>query len=163
MTGIADAEATRVLNAFQRDARAMLEQLLPLLRQRKFYPDAAVDGWGDSHEGRGTASTVVLSSPRWLKPTDRTKELARVRLERSEKDEWSLIVSVVARPEERRAWPSTADVRWWADLRERIRLAIIEYHDAKPASDAPSASSPAAIDASPRRVAQLGSARRPGR
>ena len=31
MTRLADVEATRILNGFQRDARAMLEQLLPWL------------------------------------------------------------------------------------------------------------------------------------
>src|SRR5947209_242494 len=60
MTRLADVEATRILNGFQRDARAMLEQLLPSLRHRGFYPDASVDGWGDSR-GEGRAARRVAS------------------------------------------------------------------------------------------------------
>ena len=131
MTAIANGEATRILNAFQRDARAMLEHLLPSLRQRGLYPEASVDGWGDSRDGRGTASTVVLTSPKWLKPTDRTKQLARVRLELSGSDEWLVIVSVVAQPDQRHPWLPTAEAEWWTDLRERIRVQIMEYHDTK--------------------------------
>jgi hypothetical protein len=133
VTPVGDGEATRILNAFQRDARAMLEHLLPALRQRGFYPEAMVDGWGDSRDGRGTASTVVLTSPKWLKPTDRTKQLARVRLELSNADEWSVIVSVVAQPDQRHEWLPTTDGDWWTELRERIRAQILEYHDTKAA------------------------------
>jgi hypothetical protein len=128
---MADDTATRVLNGFQRDARAMLEQLLPALRNRGFYPDASVDGWGDSRGGRGTASTVVLISPKWLKPLDRTKQLARLRLELSDADEWTVIVSVVAQPDQRYPWPPAADAEWWSELRERVRAQILEYHDTK--------------------------------
>jgi len=39
-----------------------------------------------------------------------------------------VIVSVVAQPDQRHAWP-TADAEWWTDLRERIRAQIMEYHD----------------------------------
>ncbi len=131
MTPVADEEATRILNGFQRDARAMLEQLLPTLRHRGLYPDASVDGWGDSRGGRGTASTVVMTSPKWLKPTDRTKQLARVRLELSESGEWTVVVFVVAQPDQRYPWPPTAEGTWWMDLRERIRVQIMEYHDTK--------------------------------
>ena len=131
MTQLADEEATRILNGFQRDARAMLEQLLPTLRHRGLYPEASVDGWGDSRGGRGTASTVVMTSPKWLKPTDRTKQLARVRLELSQTNEWSVVVSVVAQPDQRYPWPPTAVADWWADLRERVRTQIMEYHDTK--------------------------------
>lgn len=131
MTPLADAEAARILNEFQRDARAMLEHLLPALRQRGLYPEASVDGWGDSRGGRGTASTVVLTSPKWLKATDRTKQLARVRLELSASNEWAVIVSVVAQPDERHTWQPTVKPEWWTDLRERVRARIIEYHDAK--------------------------------
>ncbi|HUG05960.1 MAG: hypothetical protein WEE03_01500 [Chloroflexota bacterium] len=136
MTPLADEEATRVLNGFQRDARAMLEHLLPALRQRGFYPEALVDGWGDSRDGRGFASTVVLTSPKWLKPTDRTKQLARVRLELTEFDEWTVIVSVVAQPDQRSAWAPGTEAEWWTDLRERIRAQIIAYHDTKVVSPA---------------------------
>ena len=129
---LADDDATRILNGFQRDARAMLEHLLPWLRQRGLYPEASVDGWGDSRDGRGTASTVVLTSPKWLKQNDRTKQLARVRLELSESDEWSITVSVVHQPDQRHAWLPTTESKWWADLRERIRVQIAEYHDRKP-------------------------------
>jgi hypothetical protein len=128
---IGDAEATRVLNDFQRDARAMLEQLLPTLRQRGLYPEASVEGWGDSRDGRGTASTVALVSPKWLKPTDRTKQLARVRLELSEKDEWSVVVSVVAQRDRRDEGLPTDSPQWWTDLREHIRGRIMEYHDSR--------------------------------
>ena len=131
MTPLADADATRILNGFQRDARAMLEYLLPTLRHRGLYPEASVDGWGDSREGRGTASTVVLISPKWLKPTDKTKELARVRLELSDSNEWTLVVCVVAQPELRQRWHTSADLEWWTDLREGIRRQILKYHDTK--------------------------------
>jgi hypothetical protein len=131
VTAVSDEEATRVLNGFQRDARAMLEHLLPALRQRGFYPEASVDGWGDSQDGRGTASTVVMTSPKWLKPQDRTKQLARVRLELSRSNAWMVIVSVVAQPDQILAWPAAADAEWWTDLRERIRAQILEYHDTK--------------------------------
>jgi len=128
---IDDQEATQVLNGFQRDARAMLEQLLPALRQRGLYPEAFVDGWGDSRGGRGTASTVVMSSPKWLKPLDRTKQLARLRLELSDLEEWMVIVSVVAQTDERHAWPPSSAEEWWTELRERIRARIMAYHDTK--------------------------------
>lgn len=131
VTQLPDEEATRVLNSFQRDARAMLEQLLPALRQRGLYPDASVDGWGDSRGGRGIASTVVLTSPKWLKPTDRTKQLARLRLQLSESNAWTVIVSVVAQPDQLHAWPPSAEAEWWTELRERIRAQIMEYHDTK--------------------------------
>jgi hypothetical protein len=131
MTHVADEEVTRVLNGFQRDARAMLEQLLPTLRHKGLYPEASVDGWGDSRGGRGTASTVVMTSPKWLKPTDKTKQLARVRLQVSDSDAWAVIVSVVAQPDQLQPWPPVAEAEWWTDLRERIRTQIMEYHDAK--------------------------------
>jgi hypothetical protein len=131
VTQMADEEATRVLNAFQRDARAMLEYLLPTLRQRGLYPEALVDGWGDSRGGRGTASTVVLSSPKWLKPTDKTKQLARLRLQLSESNTWAVIVSVVAQPAQLYAWPPADESAWWTELRELIRVQIMEYHDTK--------------------------------
>jgi hypothetical protein len=131
VTQIADVEATRILNGFQREARAMLEYLLPTLRQRGLYPEASVDGWGDSRGGRGTASTVVMTSPKWLKPTDRTKQLARLRLELSETHEWSVVVCVVAQPDQRYEWPQSDETVWWLDLRERIRGQIMEYHDTK--------------------------------
>ncbi len=131
MTQIADEEATRVLNSFQREARAVLEHLLPTLRHRGLYPEASVDGWGDSRGGRGTASTVVMISPKWLKPTDRTKQLARARLELSEAHEWSVVVSVVAQPDQRYPWPQSDEAGWWTDLRERIRVQVMEYHDTK--------------------------------
>lgn len=131
MTQLADEEATRVLNGFQRDARAMFEQLLPTLRHRGLYPEASVDGWGDSRGGRGTASTVVLTSPKWLKPTDRTKQLARLRLQLSESNAWTVIVSVVAQPDQLHAWPPSDETTWWTELRELIRIQIMEYHDTK--------------------------------
>jgi hypothetical protein len=131
VTQLADEEATRILNGFQRDARAMLEQLLPMLRARGLYPEASVDGWGDSRGGRGTASTVVMTSPKWLKPTDRTKQLVRVRLELSEASEWTVVISVVAQTDQRDAWPPANATEWWAVLRERVRAQIMTYHDTK--------------------------------
>jgi hypothetical protein len=131
VTPLAGEQATRILNGFQRDARAALEYLLPTLRHRGLYPEASVDGWGDSRDGRGTASTVVLTSPKWLKPTDKTKQLARLRLERSELDEWTVIVSVVAQPDRRRAWTPAVDAEWWTELREQVRAQILRYHDTK--------------------------------
>jgi len=128
---MADEEATRVLNAFQRHARAMLEYLLPALRQRGLYPEAQVDGWGDSRGGRGIASTVTLASPKWLKPTDKTKQLARLRLQLSESDTWAVIVSVVAQPDQIHAWPPADESAWWTEQRELIRVQIMEYHDTK--------------------------------
>ena len=131
MTPLADAEAARILNEFQRDARAMFEYLLPALRQRGLYPEAAVDGWGDSRAGRGHASTVVLASPKWLKPTDHTKELARLRLELSDASEWRVSVRVVAQPDQHRDWTPSVGPAWWSQLREEIRIRIMEYHDTK--------------------------------
>jgi len=131
VTQIADVEATRILNGFQREARATLEYLLPTLRHRGLYPEASVDGWGDSRGGRGTASTVVMTSPKWLKPTDRTKQLARLRLELSEAHEWTVVVCVVAQPDQRYPWPQPDEAAWWTELRERIRGQIMEYHDTK--------------------------------
>lgn len=132
MKSVSDQDVTRILNGFQRDARAMLEQLLPTLRHRGLYPEASVDGWGDSRGGRGTASTIVMTSPKWLKPTDKTKQLARLRLQLSESDKWTVIVSVVAQPDQLHTWPPSDDASWWAELRERIRAQIMEYHDTKP-------------------------------
>ena len=131
VTQLADEEATRVLNGFQRDARAMLEQLLPTLRHKGLYPEASVDGWGDSRGGRGTASTVVMTSPKWLKPTDKTKQLARMRLQLSESDKWTVIVSVVAQPDQLHSWPPSDEAAWWAEQSEHIRARIMEYHDTK--------------------------------
>lgn len=131
VTQLADEEATRILNGFQRDARAMLEQLLPTLRHKGLYPEASVDGWGDSRGGRGTASTVVMTSPKWLKPTDKTKQLARMRLQLSESDKWTVIVSVVAQPDQLHMWPPSDETAWWAEQSEHIRAQIMEYHDTK--------------------------------
>jgi hypothetical protein len=72
-----------------------------------------------------------MTSPKWLKPLARTKPLARVRLELSELHEWTVIVSVVAQPDQRYAWPPSTEPKWWTDLRERIRAQILEYHDTK--------------------------------
>ncbi len=127
-----DIEVTRILNAFQRDARAVFEQLLPGLRRRGLYPDALIDGWGDARGARGTASTVVLMTPNWLKPQHRTKQLARLRLEINEADEWTAIVTVVAQPDDRSAWPPALEREWWVEQRERIRGLILEYHAARP-------------------------------
>ena len=133
-----DGDATQILNSFQRDARAALEQLLPFLHRPGLYPDAMVDGWGDSRGGRGTASTVVLMSPKGLRPPDqRTKELVKLRLEVSPAGEWTAIVSVVARSDERMAWPPAAEAAWWDAAREMLRTRIVEHRETKIAQTAP--------------------------
>lgn len=140
---LSDADTTRVLNAFQRDARAALEELLPFLHRPGLYPDVFVDGWGDARAGRGTASTVALVSPKALRPPDRTKELGRVRLEVGDPGEWTAIVSVVAHPDERHAWPPVAEDAWWSAVGETLRTGILEFHgpvrQAKAAARRPSA------------------------
>ena len=128
---VSDGDATRILNSFQRDARAALEELLPFLHRPGLYPDAMVDGWGDSRRGRGTASTVVLMSPKGLKPPDKTKQLGRLRLELGGAGEWTAIVSVVAQPDQRCVWPPPSEAAWWNALQEKFRTQIIEYHDTK--------------------------------
>lgn len=130
---IAD-EAMTILNTFQRDARAALEQLLPFLHSPRLYPDAFVEGWGDLRGGRAAASTVVLMSPKPLRPPERTKQLGRVRLEVSDRGEWIASVSVVAQPEERCAWPPAAEAAWWLALREKLRTGIVEYRGARGAT-----------------------------
>lgn len=124
-------DATRILNAFQRDARAALEQLLPFLHGRGLYPDAFVDGWGDRRGGRAAASTVVLVSPKAARPPERLKQLGSLRLEVSDRAVWSAIVSVVAQPDERYAWPPAAEDAWWVALREKFRTQVLEYRDAR--------------------------------
>ena len=129
---VSDHEATRILNRFQRDARAALEQLLPYLHKPGLYPDALVDGWGDSRGGRGTASTVVLLSPKGLRPPDhKTKQLGRLRLELGGAGEWTAIVSVVAQPDERCIWPPPSEEAWWDSLRDRFRTQILGYRDGR--------------------------------
>lgn len=137
----------RILDAFQRDARAALEQLLPFLHRPGLYPDALVEGWGDLRGGRPTASTVILVSPKASKPPERTKELGRLRLEVSDQSEWTAIVTVAGQPDERCAWPPVAEAAWWVDLPEKLRAQLLEYrrrrgHDAiaHPALTGPEAS-----------------------
>ncbi len=120
-----------ILNTFQRDARAVLEQLLPILHDPRLYPDAFVEGWGDLRGGRATSSTVVLLSPKAVKPPESTKELARLRLEVSDLGEWSAIVSVVAQADDRCAWPPAAEAAWWIALRDKLRTGIVGYRAAK--------------------------------
>ena len=67
MSPATDDETTTMLNTFQRDARVVLEQLLPFLHGPRLYPDAVVEGWGDLRGGRAAASTVVLMSPKAVK------------------------------------------------------------------------------------------------
>lgn len=125
-----------VLNTFQRDARAVLEQLLPVLHSPHLYPDAFVEGWGDVRGGRATSSTVVLLSPKAVKPPESTKELARLRLEVTDRGEWSAMVSVVAQPDDRCAWPPAAEAAWWIALRDKLKTGIVRYRAAKaPPSD----------------------------
>lgn len=131
VTPVIDDGATRILNTFQRDARATLEQLLPFLHRAGLYPDAFVEGWADVRGGRAAASTVVLMSPKPLRPPDRTRQLGRVRLEVSDHGEWTAVVSVVARLDERCAWPPAAEAAWWAALGEGFRAQILDYRGAK--------------------------------
>ncbi len=79
-----------MLNTFQRDARVVLEQLLPFLHGPRLYPDAVVEGWGDLRGGRAAASTVVLMSPKAVKRPESTKQLARLRLEANDQGELAL-------------------------------------------------------------------------
>ncbi len=130
MTSAIDHETT-TLNTFQRDARAALEQLLPLLHGPRLYPDAFVEGWGDLRGGRVAASTVVLISPKAVKPPESTRQLARLRLEVDAQGEWTATVSVVAQPDERYAWPPAAEAAWWTALREKLRTGVVRYRGAK--------------------------------
>lgn len=130
-----DGDVNRILNTFQRDARAAFEQLLPFLHRPGLYPDAAVDGWGDSRGGRGTASTVVLMSPKGLRPPDqKTKELGKLRLEVSALGEWTATLSVVAQDDERSVWPPPEETVWWEALQERLRVQIVEHRETRPAA-----------------------------
>lgn len=128
---VIDDGAVTILNTFQRDARAVLEQLLPIVHGPRLYPDAFVEGWGDLRGGRATSSTVVLLSPKAVKPPESTKQLARLRLEVTDGGEWSAIVSVVAQPDDRCTWPPAAETAWWIALRERLRAGIVGYRAAK--------------------------------
>lgn len=126
-----DANVTRMLSGFQRDARAMLEQLLPLLRRPGLYPDALVDGWGDASGGRSTATTVVLMAPRGVRPTDRTKQLGRMRLEADALGTWTATVSIVAQPDERFSWPPAAEAQWWTAASERFKTEVVRFRQTK--------------------------------
>jgi hypothetical protein len=116
-----------IFNAFQREARAAFEDLLPFLQAPRLYPDAFVEGWGDLQQGRPAASTVALVSPKASRPPERIKQLGRVRLEVNDRSEWTAIVSVAARPDERSAWPPEAESAWWVALKERLRVQLLEY------------------------------------
>ncbi len=126
-----DDGATTILNGFQRDARAVFERLLPTIHSPRLYPDAFVEGWGDLRAGRPTASTVVILSPKAVKPPESTKQLARLRLEVTDRGEWTAVVSVVAQPDERCAWPPAAEAAWWVALREKLRTGIAGYRGAR--------------------------------
>jgi hypothetical protein len=135
-----EGDVTRILNAFQRDARAAFEELLPFLHRPGLYPDATVDGWGDSRGGRGIASTVVLLSPKGLRPPEqKTKELGKLRLEVGATGEWSATVSVVGLDDERAAWPPPAEAAWWDALQEKLRAQIVEHRETRAAPAAPTA------------------------
>ncbi len=124
-------DRTKILNAFQRDARAALEQLLPFLHGRGLYPDAFVEGWGDVRAGRPARSTVVLISPKAARPPERMKQLGSLRLEVSDRAVLTAIVSIVAQPDERYAWPPVSEATWWVDLRERFRTQVLRYRSVK--------------------------------
>jgi hypothetical protein len=127
-----DHAVTQMLNAFQREGRAMLEELLPLLHQPKGCPDAVVEGWGDVHAGRSGASTVTLVSAKCAPAEDRMKLLARLRLGRGDDQAWMATVSVVSSPDAAFAWPPPgAEVEWWAAQRDHIRTRIAQHR--KPA------------------------------
>jgi hypothetical protein len=119
---------TQMLNAFQHAGRAMLEELLPVLHHPKECPDAMVDGWGDLHAGRSGASTVRLLSVKCALPDDKTRVLARLRLERGDDHAWTVTVSLVAAPEARTVWPPPGlESDWWSAQRELIRARLKEY------------------------------------
>jgi len=113
---------TQLLNAFQRAGRSMLEELLPVLHHPKECPDALVDGWGDVRSGRSGASTVRLLSVKCAQPDDRTRLLARLRLERDDDQRWTVTVSLVASADTSTAWPPPApESDWWSAQRDLIR------------------------------------------
>ena len=119
---------TRMLNAFQRDGRAMLELLLPALHHHSQCPDAVVEGWGDVHAGSNGASTVTLVSKKCAVPDDRKKPLARLRLERDADHVWMATVSVVASVDAQSAWPPPGpEDEWWTAQRDHIRARIWEH------------------------------------
>jgi hypothetical protein len=123
-----DQAVTQMLNAFQRAGRAMFEQLLPVLHHPKECPDATIDGWGDVQAGRSGASTVRLLSDKCAQADDRTKLLARLRLERGDDQVWMATVSLVASPDARTPWPPPGlEIDWWSAQRERIRAYLKEY------------------------------------
>ena len=124
-------DETTILNAFQRDAREVLESLLPFLHGPRLYPDAFVEGWADVRGGRPAASTVILLSPKAVKPPESTKQLARLRREVGDPGELTAIVSVVAQADERCAWPPPAEAAWWIALREKLRTGIAGYRGAR--------------------------------
>jgi len=127
-----DLAVTQMLNAFQREGRATLEQLLPSLRQPKGCPDAMVEGWGDVKAGRTGASTVTLVSAKCALPEDRKKLLAQIHLGRDADQAWTATVSVVSSPDTAFAWPPPgAEIEWWATQREHIRTRIAQHR--KPA------------------------------
>lgn len=125
------AEVTRMLSGFQRDARAMLEQLLPLLRRPGLYPDAIVDGWGDARGGQSTATTVVLMAPKGVRPTDRTKQLGRIRLEADATGTWTATVSIVAQADQRFTWPPASEAQWWTAAGERFKTEVVRFRQTK--------------------------------
>jgi len=128
-----DGDVNRILNTFQHDARAAFEELLPFFHRPGLYPDAAVDGWGDSRGGRGTASTVVLLSPKGLRPPEqKTKELAKLRLEVNALGPWTATFSLVAQHDERHSWPPPDEPAWWAALQDKLRTHVVEHREAKP-------------------------------
>ena len=123
-----DLAVTQMLNAFQRDGRAILEQLLPSLHQPKGCPDAMVEGWGDVHAGRSGASTVTLVSAKCAPPDDRKKLLAQIHLGRDADQAWTATISVVSSPDTTCAWPPPgAEIDWWVTQREHIRTRIAQY------------------------------------
>ena len=123
-----DHEVTKMLNAFQRAGRAMLEQLLPSLHHPKECPDAMVDGWGVVHAGRSGASTVTLVSAKCALADDTTKLLARLRLGRDADQIWRATVSVVASPDAQIAWPPPGgEIDWWSAQSKHIRSRIAQH------------------------------------
>jgi hypothetical protein len=131
MTATLDAAGkaeTQLLNGFQHAGRAMLEELLPVLHHPKECPDAMVDGWGDLRSGRSGASTVRLLSVKCAQPDDRTRLLARLRLERDAAQRWMVTVSLVASADTRTAWPPPGtESEWWSAQREHIRAYLKAY------------------------------------
>jgi hypothetical protein len=78
--------------------------------------------------GRSGASTVRLLSVKCAQPDDKTRLLARLRLERDDDRAWIVTVSLAASPDTRSPWPPPGpESEWWSAQRDHIRAYLKEY------------------------------------